>query len=34
MTNSMEALPLWFYLAGSACFLIGTVILIFRTYQG
>ena len=33
MSKLIEMLPFWFYLAGSACFLIGTVIMLFRAYQ-
>lgn len=30
----IELLPYWFYLAGSLCFAIGTLIVIWRSYTG
>lgn len=33
MSKFIETLPFWFYLAGSACFFIGTAVVLFRAYQ-
>jgi hypothetical protein len=33
MSKFIELLPFWFYLAGSLCFAIGTLIVLWRALQ-
>ncbi len=33
VSKFLELLPYWFYFAGSACFLIGSLIVIWRAYS-